>query len=174
MSNRNYHGPRDQPRHDPSQTPKSSSHASYVASDLHGGQQDYDTVVYVSPLHHTESRSSRAHPADNRRLGMRFPIEMAVTYRVGAKSVEWLSGKTVNISSSGVLIRTDTRPVRGSKVQLALAWPKLLDDRIPLRLMVHGHVVRSVNGEVAISFKRFEFRTARELGRVEMAAAERS
>jgi len=105
---------------------------------------------------------------------MRFPIEMAVTYRVGAKSVEWLSGKTVNISSSGVLIRTDTRPVRGSKVQLALAWPKLLDDRIPLRLMVHGHVVRSVNGEVAISFKRFEFRTARELGRVEMAAAERS
>jgi len=130
----------------------------------------------MGQFYHNESHSSLGFPASDRRLGIRFPIEMDLSYRVGAKSVEWLSGKTVNISSSGVLIRTDSLPSRGSKVHVALTWPKLLDDRIPLRLMVHGHVVRAVDGEVAVTFQRFEFRTAREPGRLEIGdgAAERA
>lgn len=127
----------------------------------------------MGKLYQNENRSSLGLPASDRRLGIRFPIQMDLSYRIGAKSVEWLSGKTINISSSGALIRTDSIPNRGSKVHLALAWPKLLDDRIPLRLIVQGHVVRAVNGEVAVTFQRFEFRTAREPGRGDGTVANR-
>lgn len=131
----------------------------------------------MGQIYHNESSSSLGGPAYDRRFGIRFPIEMDLNYRVGTKSTEWVSGKTVNISSSGVLIRTNSLPIRGSKVHLALAWPKLLDNRISLRLMVHGHVVRAEGGEVAVSFQRFEFRTAWEPGRAELedvTAAERA
>lgn len=106
--------------------------------------------------------------AKDRRVGIRFPIEMDLNYRVGTKPAEWIAGRTVNISSSGILVRTDYSPVRGSKVQLTLAWPRLLDNRVPLRLVVDGHVVRSGAGQVAVTVQRFEFRTAREPGRAEL------
>jgi len=113
----------------------------------------------------------------DRRLGMRFPIEMELKYRVGAKATTWAPGRTINISSSGMLVRADSVAVKGSSVDLSLDWPRLLDNRIPLRLMVKGRVVRAGNGEVAVTFQRFEFRTARAPGRAELmdvAAAEQA
>lgn len=109
---------------------------------------------------HQETNERRSLSANDRRLGIRFPIEMELTYRVGAKSLPWTSGRTINISSSGILVRTDAAPVRGSKIQMALAWPKLLDDRVPLQLVVNGQVVRAGAGQVAVEVQRFEFRTA--------------
>lgn len=109
---------------------------------------------------HQETNERRGLSANDRRLGIRFPIEMELTYRVGAKSVPWASGRTINISSCGILVRTDSVPVQGSKIQMALAWPKLLDDRVPLQLVVNGQVVRAGAGQVAVEVKRFEFRTA--------------
>src|SRR5437667_82923 len=59
----------------------------------------------------------------DRRKGIRFPLEMDLTFRVGTQTLG-IPGKTVNISSSGILIRTALFPVLGSKVNLALAWPE--------------------------------------------------
>ena len=96
----------------------------------------------------------------DRRAGIRFPIEMDLNYRVGPNLAEWVPGRTINISSSGILVRTGSAPVQGSKVHMALAWPQLLDGRVPLRLVVQGRVVRAEGGQAAVTFQRFEFRTA--------------
>ena len=101
----------------------------------------------------------------DRRLGIRFPIEMDLNYRVGTKSAERMPGRTINISSSGILLHSDVAPICGSKVHMALNWPPLLDNRVPLRLIVQGRVVRAGAGQLAVTFQRFEFRTAREPGR---------
>ena len=118
------------------------------------------TLNVMNRSHTNWNDGSSGFSARDRRLGIRFPIEMELNYRVGTKSAEWIAGRTINISSSGILVRTDYLPVRGSKVQLALAWPPLLDKRVPLRLVVEGHVVRAGAGQVAVTFQRFEFRTA--------------
>jgi hypothetical protein len=104
-----------------------------------------------------ESSQSR-----DRRRNIRFPLEMELRYRVAARAGQWVDGRSVNISSSGLLLRTEEAPVPGSKVQLAVCWPQLLDDRVPLRLVVQGRVVRSGEGQAAVRFDRFEFRTAKE------------
>lgn len=108
----------------------------------------------------TENRGLEFMTSAERRVGIRFPIEMDVNCRVGGRTPVWIQGKTINISSSGILIRSENQPASGTKVLLALAWPKLLDNRVPLRLMVQGHVVRANDGQVAVMVQRFEFRTA--------------
>lgn len=108
--------------------------------------------------------------ASDRRLGMRFPIEMDLSYRVGPKTAECVAGRTINISSTGILAQTEGAPAKGSKVHMSLAWPLLLDNRVPLQLIVDGRVVRAAEGQVAIRFERFEFRTSRESSRASLEA----
>ncbi len=96
-----------------------------------------------------------------RRENVRFPLELDLSYRVNPRSVECVSGKTVNISSSGILIEAVPLPVTGRVVHIALEWPHKLDNRVPLRLVVRGRVVRAGAGQAAIMYERFEFRTAR-------------
>jgi len=103
----------------------------------------------------------RSDYSSDRRVGIRFPIEMELNYRVGGRSVKWIPGRTINISSSGLLMRTEEAPMPGSRVDVSLAWPQLLDDRVPLQLVVAGKVVRAVEGQVAVVLQRFEFKTAR-------------
>jgi hypothetical protein len=51
---------------------------------------------------------------------------------------------------------------------MAINWPQLLDNRVRLRLIIEGRVVRAGAGKVAVTFQRFEFRTARDAGRPEL------
>ena len=64
-------------------------------------------------------------------------------------------------SSAGILIRTESLLSLGRTVEVALTWPCLLDERVPLQLIVHGRVVRTGAGQLAVALKRFEFRTAK-------------
>jgi len=98
--------------------------------------------------------------ASDRRTKIRFPIEMDVTFRSGLRSFG-IAGKTVNVSSSGILIRTALSAIPGKRVKLAVAWPPLLDNRIPLWWFVHARVVWAGDGLVAVTIDRSEFRTGR-------------
>ena len=98
--------------------------------------------------------------AEDRRTKIRFPIELDLTIRFRTQSLG-ISGKTVNISSSGILIRTAWFAPPGKKVKLALAWPLLLDNRVPLCWLVQARVVRAGDGLVAVAIDRSEFRTKR-------------
>jgi hypothetical protein len=97
----------------------------------------------------------------DRRHSVRFPIEREVRYRVLNKrsSEEIGDGKTVNISSSGVLFTTDHMLLPGRRMELAISWPAQLNNKTALKLVARGRVVRFEGGRAAIEIQQYEFRT---------------
>ncbi len=97
----------------------------------------------------------------DRRHSDRFPIQREVRYRVLNKrsGEESGDGKTVNISSSGVLFTADHMLLPGRRLELSISWPAQLNDKCALKLMARGRVVRFEEGRAAIEIQQYEFRT---------------
>jgi hypothetical protein len=94
-----------------------------------------------------------------RRSRIRFPIALGAWYAViGRKEVEG-TGRTVNISSHGVLITSAHELSPGTLIGVVIEWPILLGSVRPLALHIHGTVVRSDHGLVALRFSTHELRT---------------
>jgi c-di-GMP-binding flagellar brake protein YcgR len=107
----------------------------------------------------SSSIASELKSAD-RRASVRFPIEQDVRYKVfNRNAIEIGSGKTINMSSNGVLFTTERTLVPGERVEVAVNWPAHLDNKCPLKLVTTGRVVRSEPGVAAIAIDRYEFRT---------------
>jgi len=98
----------------------------------------------------------------DRRHSDRFPIEREVRYRVMNKrgGDEAGDGKTLNISSSGVLFTTDHMLLPGRRLELSISWPAQLNNKCALKLVARGRVVRFEKGRAAIEIQQYEFRTA--------------
>ncbi len=95
-----------------------------------------------------------------RRTAARFTIEQDVRYKLfGRTAVETGAGRTVNMSSHGVLFTTEHAMNPGDRLEVSVNWPAQLDDHCPLKLVTTGRVVRIVDGLAAISIERYEFRT---------------
>jgi hypothetical protein len=97
----------------------------------------------------------------DRRHSDRFPIEREVRFRVlnkrgGEESGE---GKTLNISSSGVLFTSDQMLLPGRRLELSISWPVQLNNRVALKLVARGRVVRFEEGHAALEIQQYEFRT---------------
>jgi c-di-GMP-binding flagellar brake protein YcgR len=98
--------------------------------------------------------------SEERRSAVRFPIEREVRYRVhNRNTIEVGAGKTLNMSSTGVLFTTERMLHAGERVELSVAWPAHLDNKCPLKLVMVGRVVRSNENVAAITVERYEFRT---------------
>lgn len=97
----------------------------------------------------------------DRRNSDRFQIEREVKYRVLSKrgGEESGEGKTVNVSSSGVLFTTQQMLLPGRRMELSIAWPAQLDNKTALRLVARGRVVRYEDGRAAFLIQQYEFRT---------------
>jgi hypothetical protein len=98
---------------------------------------------------------------DDRRGKRRFRIDQEVRYRLlyGQRLAETGVGRTLNMSSSGVSITTQTVLTAGLPVELSISWPALLNDVCPMKLMIYGCVVRSTEKMTAVNIERYEFRT---------------
>lgn len=98
----------------------------------------------------------------DQRVTRRYPISLEIEYKVLRKGrVERLGlGRTLNVSSGGVLFQATDELPAGSSVELLMQWPFLLEGVCPLKLVIHGSVVRSDSKGVAIRNKHHEFRTA--------------
>ena len=96
-----------------------------------------------------------------RRTKKRFVMEREIRYRVleQGKIVAVGSGKTLNLSSSGVAFVTENDLPVGAYIELSIAWPALLENRCPLQLIGFGQVLRSSGGTVASTLAQYEFRT---------------
>ena len=96
-----------------------------------------------------------------RRLKQRFPIQLDVLYRVYQRRTETALGigKTIDISSSGLVFRAENEIPVGSRVEVSATWPALLHGNHPIRWIVFGNVVRTGNGITAVSIERCEYRT---------------
>ena len=77
----------------------------------------------------------------------------------GQQIAETGTGKTTNMSSSGVWFSTPNLLATGMPVELSMNWPVLLNDRCPMKLMIYGCMVRSDETGAAIAIERYEFRT---------------
>jgi hypothetical protein len=106
---------------------------------------------------------SEANRSDQR-LNGRYPITLELQYRLLNKGrIEHLgAGRTLNISSGGVLFEADDRLPTSGPIELAMSWPFLLEGVCCLKLIMRGRIVRCDEGTKAIAVKAeyHEFRTA--------------
>ena len=104
-----------------------------------------------------------------RRSKARYPVKLTVRYRtVGrAQHVNGV-GHTVNMSSGGLLVYAEHEVSAGSRLEVNVEWPLLLDGAVPLKFVAHGKVVRCGGSMFAISFAQYQFRT---MGRIIKVAA---
>ena len=68
-------------------------------------------------------------------------------------------GKTINISSSGVLFTSDRILLPGKRLELSISWPAQLNNKCALKLVARGRVIRFEPGCAAIEIQQYEFRT---------------
>jgi c-di-GMP-binding flagellar brake protein YcgR len=96
-----------------------------------------------------------------RRRSSRFPIEREVRYKTLNQRAETLagSGKTLNISSSGVLFTSDHDLPIGTRLELSISWPAQLNEKCLLNLVARGRVTRHTRGQLALQIQQYEFRT---------------
>lgn len=102
--------------------------------------------------------SHRVDQRDHRR----YPITLEIEYKLLSKGrVERVgAGKTLNISSGGVLFEARDVLPAGSPIEVLMNWPFLLEGVCPLKLVIQGRVVRCDNRLVAVRCDHHEFRTA--------------
>ena len=97
------------------------------------------------------------------RSSVRVPIDLEVRYRVvrRRRSVEIGSGRTIDMSSSGLSFTADTPLSIGQTLDVSIDWPVLLDGGVQLQIVVSGVVVRTTGAVTAIRIERHDFRTRR-------------
>ena len=102
-------------------------------------------------------------PCAETRRAHRFTLQMPVRYRLGGER-GWRHGETENISSSGVLFRSQRAAEEGASLELCVILP-VLNSGAAAQVICRGVVVRSVipeNGDwPALAVRILHFRLAR-------------
>jgi hypothetical protein len=103
----------------------------------------------------------RSESSIERRRSSRFPIEREVRYKTLSQRSEVIqgSGRTLNISSSGVLFTTDHDLPVGTRLEVSISWPAQLNEKCLLNLVARGRVTRQESGQLALQIQQYEFRT---------------
>ena len=98
-----------------------------------------------------------------RRSRLRFSVELKVQYQTrGRSDIFRGTGRVVNISSDSVLVAGEHQIRPGTRIELSIEWPFLLEGRIPLHLVTSGKVVRSGTSGFAVVLAGYQFRTKRK------------
>jgi len=100
-------------------------------------------------------------PSPERRASARFALTLETRYAIsGCRApVETGSGRTIDLSSSGLSFTADRPLETGQKLDVSIDWPALLDGGVKLQLIVSGVVVRTDGTATALQIRRHEFRT---------------
>jgi hypothetical protein len=109
----------------------------------------------------------------DRRADRRYPIELELRYKLIRRKrvLETGVGRTLDLSSGGIVFEAKRPLAQGFSVELAIRWPVLLGNVAALQLIVKGTVVRTEENRAAIRMSRHEFRT---LGGCDAVAAARA
>jgi hypothetical protein len=90
----------------------------------------------------------------------RYEIQRPVEFRVrnGGRPIQG-HGRTLNISRGGLCFQTGHIPNVGDKIECLIAMgPGLGDDTESVNLKVHGITLRTSDGKVAVSIKKYHLR----------------
>jgi hypothetical protein len=101
-----------------------------------------------------------------RREGRRYPVMIPLEYRVYGAAGNGIgevrhtgSGRTLNMSSAGVVFESDHPLREGMEADLSIAWPASLSKSVGLTLRVRGRIVRADQNRAALTLTHYEFRT---------------
>ncbi len=87
----------------------------------------------------------------NKRYALGFPLQFTLRGRAVDRSG---TGTAINMSSTGLLFRSETAVLRGDPISALIDWPRTAGRQ---RLLLQGHVIWSQTPLVAISFSRHIF-----------------
>jgi hypothetical protein len=109
----------------------------------------------------TEEESSPVGIAGDRRYDKRYHLQLELRWKLirRRKIQDTGAGRTIDLSSGGVLFEASRPLPEGLNVELSIAWPVLLHNVAPMQLVVSGKIVRSAGGYTAILINAHEFRT---------------
>ena len=107
--------------------------------------------------------SAKNRQSDQRHTG-RYPISLEVQYKlIDKRQADQLGfGKTLNISSGGVLFEPDHPLPAGGEIEVAMKWPFLLQGVCCLKLVMRVRIV-SRDPKIkltSVKAESLEFRTA--------------
>jgi hypothetical protein len=108
-----------------------------------------------------EEANEREGIAGNRRFDKRYQLQLDLRWKLirRRKVQDTGAGRTIDLSSGGILFDA-ARPLQvGLNVELSIAWPVLLHNVAPMQLVVTGRVVRSSGPHAAVQITQHEFRT---------------
>ncbi len=108
----------------------------------------------------TVRANGKAASAADRRQDRRYDLELDLQWKLLYRSrvIETGTGRTIDLSNGGVHYEAGRRFPAGLNVELSIAWPAVVHDMPPHRLVVSGKIVRSDGGRTAIRKQQHEFR----------------
>lgn len=95
----------------------------------------------------------------DRRRGERFPLTLDLRFRRMSKNENWTRGTSLNVSHSGILFTTSQPTYLGASLELVIDWPAKSAAASTRVLVVVGMVVRVRHNEVALSIRKYAFRS---------------
>ncbi len=97
----------------------------------------------------------------DRRYDRRYAITLDLRWKLvrRRKVLDSGNGTTVDLSSGGILFKSERQLPVGLNVELAVSWPALLHNVAPMQLVISGRIVRADGGLTAIHMVTHEFRT---------------
>ena len=98
----------------------------------------------------------------DRRRDRRYGLELDVRWKLirRRRLLESGEGRTLDLSSGGILFDAGRPLPAGLNVELSITWPVMLHNVAPLQLSVYGKIVRSDGRRTAVRMVQHEFRTA--------------
>ena len=90
-----------------------------------------------------------------------YPITLDLHYQVlsGGRPVETGSGRTTRFGSRRVVFIAEPALQVAARLQVSVAWPVLLDDRVKLQLIIEGRVTGVDGDRVTLGVVKYHFRT---------------
>ena len=98
---------------------------------------------------------------DDRRARVRFPLALQLSYRSVSPEGTVGAGRTLNVSSAGILFTAQHELPVGMTLELTIQWPVLLENSLPLQVRLFGTTVRASGDQAVLKIDKHEFRTAR-------------
>lgn len=90
---------------------------------------------------------------------MQYPVAMEMKYKTRAQTPRVGMGETRWMSNRDITFTTDHPMEPGTKLEISIAWPALLNGRVALQLVVESQIIRSEETQVTARILKHHFRT---------------
>lgn len=95
-----------------------------------------------------------------KQLATSYPIQLDLRYKtLNPNSIVAGTGKTLEISSTGIVFTADGPIEPGTKLELSMAWPAVLDDRVALQLVSEVKITGREGQTLRADIWKYHFRT---------------